>query len=148
VVHATGSAGTQAGLVTGFAGARTLIPVLGVGVRAPQPLQEENVFKLACATADHLGIAGAVERSDVVANCDYVGDGYGLPTESMLEALELTARTEAITLDPVYSGKGMAGLIDLVRKGHFEKGQNVVFIHTGGAQALFGYRDAFSYPTY
>ena len=148
VVHATGSAGTQAGLVTGFAGARTLIPVLGIGVRAPQDKQEENVYKLACATAEHLGIPGAVQRSDVVANCDYVGDGYGLPTDGMLEALEITARTESLLLDPVYSGKGMAGLIDLIRKGHFKKDENVVFVHTGGAQALFGYREGFNFPTY
>lgn len=148
VVHATGSAGTQAGLVTGFAGARTLVPVLGIGVRAPKDKQEENVYKLACATAEHLGIAGAIQRADVVANCDYVGEGYGLPTDSMLEALELSARTEAILLDPVYSGKGMAGLIDLVRKGHFEQDQNVVFVHTGGAQALFGYREGFGFPQY
>ena len=148
VVHATGSAGTQAGLVTGFAGARTRIPVLGIGVRAPQDAQEESVFRLASATAEHLQIPGAVIREDVVANCDYVGEGYGLPTDGMLEALELSACTESLLLDPVYSGKGMAGLIDLIRKGQFKKGENVVFIHTGGAQALFGYRQALGFSAY
>ncbi|WP_439107399.1 D-cysteine desulfhydrase [Congregibacter sp.] len=145
VTHGTGSAGTQAGLVAGFAGSNSQVPVLGIGVRAPKPLQEENVFKLAQSTAELLGIPNAIQREHVQANCDYVGEGYGIPTVGTIEAIELFARTESILLDPVYSGKGAAGLIDLVRKGHFEKDQNIVFIHTGGSQALFAYRDAFKY---
>jgi L-cysteate sulfo-lyase len=143
VVHATGSAGTQAGLVTGLTGVRSGIPVLGIGVRAPREAQEKAVFDLARRTAEHLGIGDVIEREDVVANCDYVGEGYALPTDGMVEAVKLLARTEAILLDPVYSGKGMAGLIDLVRKGHFRKTDNVVFLHTGGSAALFGYPDIY-----
>lgn len=143
IVHATGSAGTQAGLVTGLQGTRSLIPVLGIGVRAPQAAQEQSVFNLALKTAELLGVPGAVTRDAVVANCDYVGDGYGLPTAGMVEAVTMLARLEGILLDPVYSGKGMAGLIDLCRKGFFKPGQNVVFLHTGGAVALYGYMQAF-----
>jgi L-cysteate sulfo-lyase len=143
LVHATGSAGTQAGLVAGFEGMRSGIPVLGIGVRAAREQQEASVFKLASETADLLGMPGAVSRASVVANCDYVGPGYGKPTPGMVEAVTMFARTEAILLDPVYTGKGAAGLIDLIRKGHFKKGQNVVFLHTGGAVGLFGYMDAF-----
>jgi L-cysteate sulfo-lyase len=148
VVHATGSAGTQAGLVTGLSGSNSGIPVLGIGVRAPREIQEGNVFRLVERTAEHLGIPGVVKREQVLANCDYVGPGYGLPTEGMVEALKMLARTESILLDPVYSGKGMAGLIDLLRKGHFEGEENVVFLHTGGSQALFGYRKLFEFPDY
>ena len=148
VIHATGSAGTQAGLVTGFSGSNSLIPVLGIGVRATQEIQESNVFKLAERTAEYLGVPGAVKRDQVVANCEYVGEGYGIPAASTMEAIRMFARTESILLDPVYSGKGAAGLIDLIRNGHFEKDDNIVFIHTGGAQALFGYRDAFDFPSY
>ena len=143
LVHATGSAGTQAGLVAGFEGTRSQIPVLGIGVRAPKEAQETNVFNLAVKTAALLGVAGSVKRESVMANCDYVGGGYGVPTPGMVEAVTMLARLEGILLDPVYSGKGMAGLIDLCRKGHFKKGQNVVFLHTGGAVALYGYMDAF-----
>ncbi len=143
LVHATGSAGTQAGLVVGLEGCRSHIPVLGIGVRAARTQQEENVYKLACATAELLGIPGSVAREKVVANTDYVGDGYGMPTDGMIEAINLLARTEGILLDPVYSGKGMAGLIDLVRKGHFKKAENVVFLHTGGSVGLFGYNGIF-----
>ena len=72
---------------------------------------------------------------------EYVGPGYSLPTDQMIEAVQLTARTEAILLDPVYSGKAMAGLIDLVRKGVFKKDENILFIHTGGSPALYAYTD-------
>lgn len=144
VVTATGSAGTQAGLVAGLEGARSGIAVLGIGVRAPKPAQEDKVFQLAAQTAELLAAAGAVRRESVVADCDYVGAGYGVPTPGMIEAVTLLARTEGILLDPVYSGKAMAGLLDLVRQGRWRKAQNVVFLHTGGAVGLYGYRHAFS----
>ncbi|HEY2684185.1 MAG TPA: D-cysteine desulfhydrase [Steroidobacteraceae bacterium] len=139
VVHATGSAGTQAGLIAGLKGIRSGIPLLGVSVRAPKDRQEENVFKLACATAELVGAPGAVSREDVVADSDYVGSGYGFSTPGSIEAIKMLARLEGILLDPVYTGKGMAGLIALIRRGSFKKGQNVVFIHTGGSAGLFGY---------
>src|SRR6202044_1445117 len=145
VVHATGSAGTQAGLIVGVGGIRSGVPLLGIGVRAPRERQEKSVFELACATADLCGVGGAVAREDVVANCDYVGPGYGISTPASIEAIEMLARLEGILLDPVYSGKAMAGLIDLARKGRF-KGENVVFIHTGGSVGLFGYLSDFGYP--
>lgn len=140
VVHATGSTGTQAGLVAGFTATNSHVPVLGISVRAPKAKQEENVWNLASRTRELLGVAGDLPRETVAANSDYVGDGYGLPTEGMLEALTLFARHEGILLDPVYSGKGAAGLIDLIRKGYFTRDENVVFIHTGGSTGLFGYR--------
>jgi L-cysteate sulfo-lyase len=144
-VHATGSAGTQAGLIAGLAGIRSGVPLLGIGVRAPREKQEENVFRLACATVELCGSPGAVAREQVVANCDYIGTGYGFSTAASIEAIKTLARLEGILLDPVYSGKGMAGLIDLIRRGAFTKGQNVVFIHTGGSAGLFGYVDDFGF---
>lgn len=145
IVHATGSAGTQAGLITGLKATNANIPLLGIGVRAPKAAQEENVFKLAVATAEKLGCPGVVKREDVVANTDYVGDGYGIPTESGIEAIKMFAELESILLDPVYSAKGAAGLIDLIRQGHFKKDDRIVFIHTGGSAALFGYDAAFDF---
>lgn len=143
IVHATGSTGTQAGLVTGLTAIHSGIDLMGISVRAPKEAQEENVYRLACETAEFIGSSAALNRSDVVANSDYVGEGYGIPTDGMIEAVEMTARHESILLDPVYSGKGMAGLIDLVRQGFYRRGENIVFIHTGGAQALSGYRNLF-----
>jgi L-cysteate sulfo-lyase len=149
LVHATGSAGTQAGLVVGMQAMNAGIPVYGVSVRAPKAKQEENVFGLAQRTLDFMGLPQSlVPRDSVVANSDYVGDGYGLPTDSMVEAVKMLAAHEGILLDPVYSGKGFAGLIDLIRKGHFKKDENVVFLHTGGSVSLFAYPNTFNLPGY
>lgn len=143
LVHATGSSGTQAGLVVGLQAMQSKIQLLGIGVRAAKEKQENMVYDLACQTWTHMGLKGNPDRASVLANCDYVGNGYGVPTPAMVEAVNLLAKTEGILLDPVYSGKGMAGLIDLIRKGQFSKGQNVVFLHTGGSVTLFGYPDIF-----
>ena len=147
-VHATGSSGTQAGLVTGLAAIESDIQLLGIGVRAPQEKQEQMVFDLARKTAEHLGTGLNISRDSVRANCDYVGPGYGLPTEGMKQAVKTLARTEGLLFDPVYSGKGLDGLIDLIGKGAFEGMDNVVFLHTGGSAALFGYPGIFDLPGY
>lgn len=141
VVHATGSAGTQAGLLVGLKANNCRIPVTGIGVNVDRETQEQRVFSLAERTAAYAGAAGAVARDDVVCNCDYVGPGYGVPTEAMNDALLLLARLEGLLFDPVYSGKALAGMIDLVGKGHFAATDTIVFIHTGGVAGLFGYAD-------
>jgi L-cysteate sulfo-lyase len=94
-----------------------------------------------------LGLPGELPRETVAANCDYVGDGYGIPTQGTVEAVTLLANTEGLLVDLVYSGKGMTGLVDLVRKGHFKKEDNVVFLHTGGSVALFGCPGAFGHAS-
>jgi L-cysteate sulfo-lyase len=139
IVTATGSAGTHAGLVAGLAVMGADIPVLGIGVRAPKDVQEANVFKLAQDTADLLGHRDRVTREMVVADCDFVGAGYGLIDEAVIEGLKLVARTEGLLMDPVYTGKAIKGLIALSKLGRFD-GETVVFLHTGGAQGLFGYQ--------
>lgn len=139
IVTATGSAGTHAGLVAGLAVLGADIPVLGIGVRAPKDRQEANVLKLAKETAALLGHADRVRDEMVVADCDYVGEGYGLIDQGVADALMLAARTDGLVLDPVYSAKAMKGLIALAKAGRFE-GERVVFLHTGGAQGLFGYQ--------
>lgn len=144
VIHATGSTGTQAGLVAGLQGLNSHIPVLGISVRAAREKQEENVLRLARETWALLGIRGVLPDEAVQVSAKYVGAGYGIPTAGMIEAVELLARLEGILLDPVYSGKGFAGLIDLVRQGHFQKGQNILFVHTGGSAGLFAYRSTFT----
>ena len=141
LVTATGSAGTHAGLIVGLKAMRSDMPLLGIGVNAPKDKQEQRVFDLACETADYVGLKGLVSRGDIVANCDYIGDGYGIPTKSMNDAVLLLARLEGLLFDPVYSGKALAGMIDLVAGGYFEGAQNIVFLHTGGSAALFAYAD-------
>lgn len=148
LVHATGSSGTQAGLVTGLAALDSDIHLLGIGVRAPQEKQETMVHDLAVRTAEVMDPGLQIARSAVRANCDYVGPGYGLPTPGMINAVKLLARTEGLLFDPVYSGKGLDGLIDLIGKGYFDGMDNVVFLHTGGSAALFGYPETFDLPGY
>lgn len=139
IIHATGSAGTQAGLIVGLKATHANVPLLGIGVNAPQEIQEEKVWKLALETAEFVGAPGCVQRKDIVANCDYVGEGYGVPTREMNDAVLLLARLEGLLFDPVYSGKGLAGMIDLVTTGYFGDAKNLLFVHTGGIAGLFGY---------
>jgi len=148
IVLATGSAGTQGGFVAGLVALNAKIPVLGISVRAPKEKQEQSVFDLAVRTAGYFGAPGMVKREHIVANSDYVGPGYGLPTDGMREAVKMAARFEGILLDPVYTGKGFDGMVDHVGKGFFPKDANVVFLHTGGSTGLFGYPDVFDLPTY
>ena len=148
LVHATGSAGTQAGLVAGLAAIQSSIHLLGIGVRAPKDKQEQMVFDLAQKTADYLDTGIEIERDKVLAICDYVGAGYGLPTDGMIKAVKLLAQSEGLLFDPVYSGKGLDGLIDQIKKGYFAGMDNVVFLHTGGSAALFGYPETFELPGY
>lgn len=143
LVHATASTGTQAGLVAGLEGCNSGIKVQGISVRRPREEQENKVFELACETAAYAGIRNAIARDSVRVDSSYVGSGYGAPTAAMIEAVELAARSEGLLLDPVYSGKALAGLIGLVRAGFFAPTDNVVFLHTGGSVALFAYQSVF-----
>ena len=143
IVVPSGSAGTHAGMVVGMTGVNGNIPISGMNVSRTKEVQEEIVHKLAVETAERLAVRGGIERDSILCYGDYVGPGYSLPTDSMVEAVKLFAKTEAILLDPVYSGKAAAGLIDQVRKGTFAKGSNVLFLHTGGAPALYAYLDTF-----
>lgn len=136
VVCASGSAGTQAGLVTGMWGCNMNIPIIGINVGVKEEGQGDTVYELVKKTAEHVGITNPIPRNAVICFDDYVGPGYSLPTPEMARAVKLLAETEGILLDPVYTGKAMAGLIDLSKKGYFKKGQNVLFVHTGGTQAL------------
>ncbi len=139
VICASGSAGTHAGLVTGFHGNNSNIPVVGIDVSRPKELQEKLVYDLVQKTAVHVGIRAEIPRDAVLCFGDYVGRGYSIPTPEMAAAVRLLARTEGILLDPVYTGKAMAGLIDLARKGFFKKNENILFVHTGGSPALYAY---------
>ncbi|BBB89543.1 pyridoxal-phosphate dependent enzyme [Methylomusa anaerophila] len=117
------------------------IPVLGINIGKSKAAQEDLVFDLVQQTAKRLEIKSNIPREAVVCFDEYVGPGYSLPTAQMVEAVKLLARTEGILLDPVYTGKAMAGLIDLIRQGYFQKDKNVLFVHTGGSPALYAYAD-------
>nr|WP_253725843.1 D-cysteine desulfhydrase [Brevibacillus borstelensis] len=143
VVTATGSAGTQAGLIVGFAARQSSASVIGINVSRDRETQEKKVHELLLSTAELVGLKGEWPASLVRCEDEYVGPGYAIPTPEMVEAVKLLAQTEGILLDPVYTGKAMAGLIGLIRKGAFRKEDRVLFLHTGGAPALYTYADVF-----
>lgn len=102
-------------------------------------MQEEKVRMLAAQTLQQLGVPANIDPEQVRVDDAYVGPGYGHPTAETMEAIEIVARDEGILLDPVYTGKAMAGLIDHARKGILRRGDTVVFLHSGGSPALFAY---------
>jgi len=140
VVCASGSGGTHAGLLAGFVGNSAPIPVTGISVRHERTKQEDHIHELANETATLAGAKVDVPETAVVVRDEYVGPGYSLPTRGMVEAVRLLARVEGLLLDPVYTGKAMAGLLDLVEQGAFDADDNVLFLHTGGAPSLYAYR--------
>ena len=139
VVVPSGSTGTHAGLIVGFFGCNMNIPIVGIGVSRDPQDQNPMVYDLAQQTAARVGIREDIPSEAVVSFGEYWRPKYSVPNKKMVEAVNLVAKTEGILLDPVYTGKAMAGLIDLSRSGFFRKGENVLFVHTGGSPGLYAY---------
>ncbi len=149
VVTCSGSGGTHTGLLTGLRACGYTTPVIGISVRFDSQKQGERIHtQFQNCVNEYFGNSceyfkkndGLMPVEDVVIKDDYVGGGYSIYTEEMAEAVQSFARLESILLDPVYTGKTAAGLIDFVRKGQFTKDQRVLFIHTGGAPSTFHYQ--------
>ena len=141
IIHATGSGGTQAGLVIGAEALSTGIKVIGAttGSRS-RDQQSENVFNLIQKSLEFLQFDLRITEDDVIVYDQYAGEGYGFITEGKAEAIKMVAETEGLFLDPVYTGTSMACLIDLCREGFFKPDDVVVFLHTDGPAALFPYK--------
>ena len=139
IVVGSGSSGTHGGLLAGFLGNHIHIPLIGIGVSRDPADQNPLVLKEAQAVCDLLGLGITVPPEAVVSHGNWWRPKYSVPNAAMVEAVQMLARTEAILLDPVYTGKIMAGLIGLARQGHFKPDENVLFIHTGGATSLHAY---------
>ncbi len=141
LVHASGSGSTQAGLVVGARALAPEVEIIGISSGGSKEAGERNVLAIARETAEAMGLDLTIDPEHVTVLDDYVGEGYGILNEAVVEAITLTARTEGILLDPVYTGKAMGGLLALVRDGRFSPTDAVVFLHTGGTPALFPYRE-------
>ena len=145
IVHSTSSGGTQAGLIIGSALFGLSFEIIGVSADDPAPALSATISELVVGAAAHLGaqpstvggVGSAGGGARVIVDDSFVGDGYGIPTPASIEALELTARTEGIVLDPVYTAKAMAGLIARVRAGAWRAEDSVLFWHTGGVPGFF-----------
>jgi len=143
VVTPTGSCGTHTGLLMGLRGSGVKTPVIGMSVNNPSDKHVRRIEKLIQHVNGELFSKRKIPIADddIIVFDEYIGSGYSLPSEGLKEAVQLLARHEAILLDPVYTGKAMAGLVDLVRKDHFKKTDKVLFLHTGGSPALYHYPD-------
>ena len=139
VVVGSGSSGTHGGLLAGFLGNNINIPIVGIGVSRDPADQEPLVHREAQAVLDLLGVPITVPRAAVLSIGGFWQPKYSMPNARMVEAVQMLARSEAILLDPVYTGKVMAGLIGLTRKGYFKPGENVLFLHTGGLPSVHVY---------
>jgi D-cysteine desulfhydrase family pyridoxal phosphate-dependent enzyme len=137
IVFPSSSGGTQSGLVLGARLFGYNGKVLGISVDEPAPVLKERVANLASATADFLGENIVFSPDEVMVNDSYLGGGYGVIGDGERQAIHLFARQEGLLLDPVYTGRAAAGLLDLIRKGYFPAGETVLFWHTGGTPALF-----------
>jgi D-cysteine desulfhydrase family pyridoxal phosphate-dependent enzyme len=140
IVVASSSGGTQAGLALGAWRAKWSGKVLGISIDEPQADLQALVAGLANEAADRLHEKAQLLPDDIHVNADYLGEGYGIMGSPEREAIQMFARTEGLLLDPVYTGRAAAGMIDLVRRGFFEPGETVLFWHTGGTPALFADR--------
>lgn len=138
VVCPSGTGGTQAGLVLGLEQTGYPVSVIGINVAQKNERQLASVYGALEGTASLLG-AETPSKDKIICYEEYLGEGYSRPTAELKEAIELLARTEGILLDPVYSGKTMAGLIGLIRNGTIQKGSRVVFLHTGGFTPYYDY---------
>ena len=143
VVCTSGSGGTHGGLLAGFRGFDAPVPVTGISVYHKKDPQRDKLYVHCAEAANTLGIQNRVTMDDVIVFDDYVGPGYAKVTKEMIDAVRLVAKTEAIFLDPVYTGKTMAGLIDFAKKGYFGSAKNILFLHTGGSPALYNFAGDF-----
>ncbi len=134
------SAGTQAGLVVGARLFGYRGNILGISIDETADDLRAKVAQLATKTADLLGERLTFRDEEIMVNDDYLGEGYGVMGENEVEAIKLFASKEGMLLDPVYTGRAAAGMIDLIRKGFFRPSQQILFWHTGGAPALFADR--------
>jgi len=139
VVVANSGGVTQAGLVLGSKYLGASWEVIGISNLRKKDAAAVAVVEHISALSDLLGLGVKVTPDELEVNDSYIGEGYGIPDKQCLDAIRLVAQTEGIFLDPVYTGKAMAGLIDLINKGRFKSTDTIVFIHTGGIPALFAY---------
>lgn len=142
VICLSGANMTPAGMALGLAAMGRRARIVNVAPIQWSEPRDVDIARIANAAAERLGLATRIEPSAIENHDEYIGERYGIPTDGGREALRLLARTEGIIVDPVYSGKALAGLIDLIRRGEITGGQTAVFLHTGGTPALFAYADA------
>jgi 1-aminocyclopropane-1-carboxylate deaminase len=131
-------------MIAGFAGQDRPRRVLGIDASAKLDETHAQVERIARATAELIGVGRDLRDEEIILLAGWAGDRYGIPVSSTVDAIRLTGRLEGVILDPVYEGKSMAALIDLVRRGEIPRTSNVLYAHLGGQPALNAYSGVFS----
>ncbi len=143
LIHASGTGGTQAGLIVGFALLKIPIEVIGIDIDSDEAGVRHRVTKMLRLLAKEVGIESKPLEEKIIIESNYSAGAYGKADDITIEAMTVSSRLEALTTDPVYSAKGLAGLFGLSRKGYLKKTDNVIFLHTGGVPAIYAYRSLF-----
>ncbi len=141
IVHATGSGGTQAGLIAGSKLMGSGTKILGISVSERKEDFEKIIEGIIQNIENYIQVDLDLKDEDINVIDNYIGEGYGIVEKEIVRNLKIVAEKEGVFLDPVYTGKGMVGLLDLIEKGFIRKGEKVIFIHTGGLPALFSYKE-------
>ena len=143
LIHATGTGGTQAGLIVGFAMLDLPIEIIGIDIDADPAGVRSRVTAILRDLADEVGLEAGPLENKIIIDSDYSAGAYGRADAATIEAIMMAASLEALTLDPVYSGKAFAALIGLTACGRLSRSDHVLFLHTGGAPAIYAYRSLF-----
>lgn len=143
IVHATGSGSTQAGLIAGSKLMDSKVKILGISVSDKKEEFEGIIKKILENIENYIQIELPLKDEDLKVIDEYIGDGYGILNKEIVDCIRSIAEKDGIFLDPVYTGKAMSGLLDLINKGYIKKDEKVIFIHTGGLPALFSYEEKF-----
>jgi D-cysteine desulfhydrase family pyridoxal phosphate-dependent enzyme len=141
IVHATGSGSTQAGLIAGSKLMGVKTKILGISVSETKEKFEEIVKFILENIQNYIQVNLEIKDEEIKIVDDYIGDGYGIVSRELVNSIKIVAEKEGIFLDPVYTGKAMVGLLDLINKGFFKKNEKIIFMHTGGLPALFSYKE-------
>jgi len=144
IISAVGTGGTQAGIELGLKLYEMNTKCYRISISRHIKPKSQEITDLCNKTIKHFKLKiHQFFSNEITVNYDHIGKGYAIPTNECIEAIRIVARTEGIILDPVYTGKAMAGLIDLIKKGEFKKDENIIFLHTGGTTANFAYNKIF-----
>ncbi|NHK32121.1 MAG: D-cysteine desulfhydrase family protein [Asgard group archaeon] len=143
-VHATGSAGTQAGCIAGKKLFYPDIEIIGINIGDGKEEIIEAIQQIIDEFEQKNSFNLNIEKSDIIIMDGYFGEGYGIPSKELIKTMKLVAKLEGIFLDPVYNGKAMIGLINLIKKNHFKENSNILFLHSGGGPAIFSYNKYFN----
>lgn len=141
IVHATGSGSTQAGLIVGSKLMDSKTKILGISVSDKREEFKEIVIKIIDNIENYIQVGLDLKDEDLKVIDEYIGEGYGIVDKEIVDCIRKVSEKEGIFLDPVYTGKAMRGMLDLIDKGYIKKGERVIFIHTGGLPALFSYKE-------